>query len=223
MISLALAAAAAPDLVQCRMMECVWSRPVSNSVIRSTSAGTLRKVTALRGTSAYRDEPPSGFDGSIPIQWEKRASVHYVLCSTSRPALAFRSGKRWVAHALDLFDVPGYHAASAIGYLRACHGAGHSREDMDKAALNDLGYRPGTRSDQVEIAEPEQLFELPERRRDGGSVASVMNGRGDWIRTSDPHTPSVMRYQAALRPDRGAVADAQGARLRPWPTRRQAG
>jgi hypothetical protein len=28
------------------------------------------------------------------------------------------------------------------------------------------------------------------------------NGRGDWIRTSDPHTPSVMRYQAALRPDR---------------------
>jgi hypothetical protein len=28
-------------------------------------------------------------------------------------------------------------------------------------------------------------------------------GRGDWIRTSDPHTPSVMRYQAALRPDQG--------------------
>ncbi len=27
------------------------------------------------------------------------------------------------------------------------------------------------------------------------------NGRGDWIRTSDLHTPSVMRYQAALRPD----------------------
>jgi hypothetical protein len=26
-------------------------------------------------------------------------------------------------------------------------------------------------------------------------------GRGDWIRTSDLHTPSVMRYQAALRPD----------------------
>ena len=27
------------------------------------------------------------------------------------------------------------------------------------------------------------------------------DGRGDWIRTSDLHTPSVMRYQAALRPD----------------------
>jgi hypothetical protein len=27
-------------------------------------------------------------------------------------------------------------------------------------------------------------------------------GRDDRIRTCDPHTPSVMRYQAALRPDR---------------------
>ena len=28
-------------------------------------------------------------------------------------------------------------------------------------------------------------------------------GRDDWIRTSDPHTPSMVRYQTALRPDRG--------------------
>src|SRR5512140_3563337 len=27
-------------------------------------------------------------------------------------------------------------------------------------------------------------------------------GRDERIRTSDPHAPSVMRYQAALRPDR---------------------
>src|SRR4051794_34145533 len=37
-----------------------------------------------------------------------------------------------------------------------------------------------------------------------------MNGRGDWIRTSDLHTPSVMRYQAALRPD---LAGASRQRL----------
>ena len=37
------------------------------------------------------------------------------------------------------------------------------------------------------------------------------DGRGDWIRTSDPHTPSVMRYQAALRPDLAAFADGEGA------------
>ena len=28
-----------------------------------------------------------------------------------------------------------------------------------------------------------------------------IDGRGDWIRASDLHAPSVMRYQAALRPD----------------------
>ncbi len=31
-------------------------------------------------------------------------------------------------------------------------------------------------------------------------------GRDERIRTSDPHTPSVMRYQAALRPDREAIS-----------------
>ena len=29
-----------------------------------------------------------------------------------------------------------------------------------------------------------------------------INGRGERIRTSDPHNPIVVRYQAALRPDR---------------------
>src|SRR5574338_370517 len=39
------------------------------------------------------------------------------------------------------------------------------------------------------------------------------DGRGDWIRTSDLHTPSVMRYQAALRPDlAGASRQRQAIR-----------
>ena len=33
-------------------------------------------------------------------------------------------------------------------------------------------------------------------------IESTKIGRDERIRTSDPHTPSVMRYQAALRPDR---------------------
>jgi hypothetical protein len=44
-------------------------------------------------------------------------------------------------------------------------------------------------------------------------TARPVIGRDDRIRTCDPHTPSVMRYQAALRPDRDA-----GIRLenQPW-------
>ena len=170
MISLAIALAAsaagpAPELVQCRMMECIWSRPVSNVAVRSTPAGTLRKVTAFRGTSVHREDVPSGFHESIPIEWEKRVAVQYVLCSRSRPALAFRSGKRWTAHSLDLFNLPGYHSASAIAYLRACHGIDYDREDIDKV-MKELGYRPGTRSEQVEIVRPVQLFDLPRRARE---------------------------------------------------------
>jgi hypothetical protein len=30
--------------------------------------------------------------------------------------------------------------------------------------MRGLGYRPGTRSEQVEIARPEQLLDLPRRR-----------------------------------------------------------
>ncbi len=32
------------------------------------------------------------------------------------------------------------------------------------------------------------------------------NGRGDWIRTSDPLRPRQVRYQAALRPDSLIIA-----------------
>lgn len=168
MITLAIALAAAPaarpapELVQCRMMECSWSRPVFNEAIRSTPAGVLRKVTAIRGTSVHRDDFPTRFEPSVPIEWEKTDSVQYVYCSRSQPALAFRSGRRWVAHALDLFDLGGYQVASAVTYLRACHDMDYQRPDIERA-LRGLGYRPGTRSEQAEIERPEQLPALPRR------------------------------------------------------------
>lgn len=170
MIALAMALAAAasgppPRLVTCHMMECSWSKPVANVAVRSTAAGTLRKVTAFRGTSVHRDDPPSRYDASIRIAWEKTAAVTYVLCSRSQPAFAFRSGKRWIAHALDLFNLGGYNTASAVGYLSACHGIEYDAEGIERV-IRGLGYRSGTRSEQVEIARPEQLFDLPRRARE---------------------------------------------------------
>jgi len=165
MLATAAPAGPAPRLVRCHMMECAWSKPVSNVAVRSTPRGTLRKVAAIRGTSVHRGDYPSRYDASLRIAWEKPASVDYVLCSRSQPALAFRSGKRWIAHALDLFNLGGYNTASAITYLRACHGMDYDREDIEKA-MQGLGYRSGTRSEQVEIARPEQLFDLPRRARD---------------------------------------------------------
>ena len=168
MLAMALTAAApagqTPRLVYCHMMECSWSKPVSNVALRSTSAGTLRKVTAIQGISVHRDDYPSRYEASIRIDWKKPAAS-YVLCSRSQPAFAFRSGRRWVAHALDLFNLGGYNTASAVTYLRACHGVDYDREDIE-VVIRGLGYRSGTRSEQVEIARPEQLFDLPRRSTD---------------------------------------------------------
>jgi hypothetical protein len=167
-LAMALAAPSAgpiPRLVYCHMMECSWSRPLSNVAIRSAGDGTLRKVAAIRGTSVHRDDYPSRYHPSIRIAWNKAATVDYVLCSRSRPAMAFRSGKRWIAHALDLFSLGGYNRASAVIYLRACHGVDYDRTDID-TVIRKLGYRPGTRSEQVEIQNPKQLFALPPRAAD---------------------------------------------------------
>ena len=158
-------AAPAPSLVYCHMMECTWARPVSNVAIRSTARGTLRKVVSRYGASVHRDDYPSRYDASVPIEWRKAPTVQYVFCSRSQPAAAFRSGRRWVAHALDLFTLYGYNTPSAVTYLRACHGVDYDREDIEEV-MRRLGYRPGTRSDQVEIARPEQLFDLPARPKD---------------------------------------------------------
>lgn len=164
---IALAAVSAPPAVlgHCRMMECSWSKPVSNVAVRSTAAGTLRKIVARRGTSLHRDGDPPADPATARIEWGKAATVSYAFCSRSRPAFAFRSGKRWIAHALDPFSLGGYNRASAVEYMRACHGLDFDRDDIEPA-MRDLGYRPGTRSEQVEIARPEQLLDLPRRPKE---------------------------------------------------------
>jgi hypothetical protein len=43
------------------------------------------------------------------------------------------------------------------------------------------------------------------------------NGRGGEIRTPDPHNPIVVRYQAALRPDRAKKLEGGHDTGRPFP------
>ena len=61
-----------------------------------------------------------------------------------------------------------------------------------------LAMRSSCRSRRVCLVQP-----VPQIKK--GKCAALPfcdAGRGDRIRTCDPHTPSVMRYRAALRPDR---------------------
>ncbi|MBV9931360.1 MAG: hypothetical protein JO013_10500 [Alphaproteobacteria bacterium] len=173
-VGLLLALAAAPPgpgpvrLIQCRMMECDWSRRVSNRIVRTTPRGRLRQYVAWQGRSIHRDSLyPVRYAGSLPIRWGKRPATDYVFCARAQPALAFRADGRWIAHALDLFHLAGYQEPSATTYLLACHGRYGLAPGPERGrALRRLGYRPGTRSEQVSIDRPEALVALPARPND---------------------------------------------------------
>jgi hypothetical protein len=51
------------------------------------------------------------------------------------------------------------------------------------------------------VAAEAAVSSLGRRGCDLHVTADLENGRGDWIRTSDPRFPKPMRYQTALRPD----------------------
>jgi hypothetical protein len=136
----------------CRQGECAWLRMVRVENAGRVPQGALVRMRVRRGTSTHLDgNLPAGPRGAR-ILWERSDEDSYAFCSVRRPAFAFaRSGEGLLVHFLDLFDLGGYQEASGRLYMRLCH----SRGDVPRAAvLRRLGYRPGTRSEQVEDATP---------------------------------------------------------------------
>ena len=74
--------------------------------------------------------------------------------------------------------------------------------------------------------QPHRLQIRPEAYWQNVALLSLI-GRSDWIRTSDPQSPRLMRYQAALRSDPLDVTDILGnkrlterPKTTPLPTRK---
>lgn len=142
----------------CRQGECAWLRVTRIETAARNAHGALRRLTGRRGTSRYRNGiPPSAYGRTVRVTWDARDRSEYAFCSTERPAHAFPDGDsgRYILHYLDLFALAGYQMSSATIYMRACHDRTFDWEDS--ATLRRLGYRPGTRSEQVEDAAPEDL------------------------------------------------------------------
>jgi hypothetical protein len=151
-------------LIYCHMLECSWSRLVSNELVSARPNEQLRKYVALGGSSVHRDgNYPVRYSKRVHIEWEHKPAATYVLCSRRRPSIAFqdrwdpKSKGRWYAHYLDLFSLAGYNTSSAVIYMDACHHIDFNSRDPEKA-LKKLGYRPGTRSEQVDLRGPTDLL-----------------------------------------------------------------
>jgi len=137
----------------CRQGECSWVRVARVETQTSVPEGELRRIVARSGRSTHRGDLPRRA-ADADIAWESSDSERFVFCSTQRPAFAFPGDGGLIVHFLDLFDLAGFQLSSAALYMTFCHG----REALpDEAALRALGYRPGTRNEQVEATGAEEM------------------------------------------------------------------
>jgi hypothetical protein len=135
------------QLVSCRQGECSWARFLDVRRLPSAPQGELLE---LRYRSA---EDRDGLPRSR-LRWSRQVHPAYVFCSRVRPAHAFRDENGGlIVHYLDLFDIAGYQQGSAVMYMRLCHDRGPAAADV----LRRLGYRRGTRNEQVEGGRPEDM------------------------------------------------------------------
>jgi hypothetical protein len=151
-------AGAVPDLAGqvllagCRQGECAWVRIVRLESVTTNPHGELRRITLRNGLSTDSGDAPAPAN----VQWEARDRVDYAFCSAERPAYAFPADEGgYLIHYLDPFALAGYNMSTAGLYVRFCHGQAFDSED--EAAIRALGYRPGTRNEQVENARPEDM------------------------------------------------------------------
>lgn len=140
-------------LAGCRQGECRWIRILGLSRVSSVPQGELRRVSLRSGTSLYPNGRIPRDARSAHIAWEAGMRTDYAFCSTARPAYAFQTeAGELVTHYLDLYNLAGYQTSSATLYMRVCHDRAPSPR-----TLRALGYRPGTRSEQVENGSGEDL------------------------------------------------------------------
>lgn len=154
---------------QCRQGGCFWRKTIDVRTVKTTADGEIKVERTFVGESDHRGEdPPERFAPGIAIAWESAPVETYVFCSRKQPGIAFKSrwegdGGRWFGHLLDPYETYGYNTVSLRTYMRVCHGI-ELGADGDKV-LRRLGYRPGTRNEQVDLKSPLDLPNPPPREQ----------------------------------------------------------
>ena len=146
----------------CRQSTCMWEKVLEIRTIKTVPNGILKVEDSYQGSMlAQGADFPTEYSAKLPIEWDRVQT--YVFCSKQQPSTAFKDrgtkNGRWIGHLLDPFEPYGYNWGSAETYMRVCHNVDLGRQDIKKVMLR-LGYRPGTRNEQVDLAKPTDLVAL---------------------------------------------------------------
>ena len=138
-------------LSSCRQGECAWIQVLRVEPAGRVPQGRLVRLVGRRGRSVHLDRSLPRNVREADIDWERTIRTEYAFCSRIRPAFAFESERGpTIVHFLDLFELAGYQLSSARAYMRLCHGVNRL---PSARILRRLGYRRGTRSEQLEAAD----------------------------------------------------------------------
>jgi hypothetical protein len=154
---------AGAEVAECRQGECTWEKVLSVRSLQETVDGELKVEETYVGSSRDDGTGTGRYSPKLAIAWEKPVVQTYVFCSLKQPGLAFKDrwgDGKWIGHLLDPYDTYGYNQGSVRTYMKVCHGLDFYRKDITKV-LQRIGYRPGTRNEQVDLASPKDLTIVP--------------------------------------------------------------
>jgi hypothetical protein len=131
---------------RCPHMGICWDQKfIKKTLLERGKNGTLYSVELASRSWRVEAQPPATF---------KPPNTSYVYCSTTRPALIFKSEGKYYAHFLNLGgDWYGYNVSDYPVYWTTCHNfvePDFFSENMKKRAIQ-LGYPLNLTSEQKEV------------------------------------------------------------------------
>jgi hypothetical protein len=117
---------AIPEIGNCHMGECSWSKIEVYAAAGKSSLGSLFRLELLGGVSEHEsvDEYPTSYSPAIKIKWDEHPHTVYVFCSERLPAVLMKTDGTTQVDVLDFTDptgVPDVLTSSANLYSQTCH------------------------------------------------------------------------------------------------------
>lgn len=157
------AAGEIPEIGNCHMGECSWSKTNSKRQLRGSQAGTLYELTLQGGTSSHSgNDYPAAYSASVPIQWNDEAHKVWVFCSKALPTVMIKAGNAYQVDTLDFVNgVPNVQVSAAEIYTSVCLPPG-KREWTSDGFAERMGFL-AIAEELPALASPDQIFDYVDK------------------------------------------------------------